>query len=113
MDKTAQEDYRFSSVLDLHKTDDAGILISSHESVVEFHVPNMETREMCHNYLAGDPWTEEEREVARQKKKPLTEFNPLKTSERTFVGNIIQQRHILEPEPRCQFGHLKWGKRFQ
>lgn len=100
MDKTTQEDYKFSSVLDLHKSEDASTLISSHDSVVEFHVPNMETRELCHNYLAGDPWTPEEREVARQKKKPLTEFNPLKTSERTFVGNIIQQRYDVKPAPR-------------
>ncbi|MDQ2999892.1 MAG: hypothetical protein M3Y08_01325 [Fibrobacterota bacterium] len=100
MDLTAQEDYKYSSVLDLHKTDDATVLISSHDSVVEFHGPNMETRELCHNHLAGDPWTEEEREVARQKKKPLPEFNPLKTSERTFVGSMIQQRFDIKPAPR-------------
>lgn len=100
MDKTTQEDYKFSSVLDLHKITDAGVLVASHDSVVEFHVPNMETRELCHNFLAGDPWTAEEREVGRQKKKPLTEFNPLKTSERTFVGNIIQQRYDIKPAPR-------------
>ncbi len=100
MDLTAQEDYKFSSVLDLHKTTDATVLIASHDSVVEFHVPNMETRELCHNYLAGDPWTDEEREVAQQKKKPLTEFNPLKTSERTFVGSMIQNRYDIKPAPR-------------
>lgn len=100
MDLTTQEDYKFSSVLDLHKTEDAQVLIASHDSVVEFHTPNMETRELCHDYLAGDPWTTEEREVARQKKKPLTEFNPLKTSERTFVGSMIQQRYDIKPSPR-------------
>jgi hypothetical protein len=100
VDLTAQQDYRFSSVLDLHKTEDATVLINSHDSVVEFHAPNMETRELCHDYLAGDPWTDEEREVARQKKKPLTEFNPLKTSERTFVGSMIQQRYDIKPAPR-------------
>jgi hypothetical protein len=100
VDLTAQEDYKFSSVLDLHKSTDATVLIASHDSVVEFHVPNMETRELCHNYLAGDPWTDEEREVARQKKKPLTEFNPLKTSERTFVGSMIQNRYDIKPAPR-------------
>jgi len=100
VDLTAQENYKFSSVLDLHKTDDATVLINSHQSVVEYHTPNMETRELCHDYLAGDPWTDEEREVARQKKKPLTEFNPLKTSERTFIGSMIQQRYDIKPAPR-------------
>lgn len=100
MDQTAQEDYKFSSVLDLHKTEDASILIASHESVVEFHTANMEARELCHDNLSGDPWTEEEREVARQKKKPLTEFNPLKSSERAFVGAMIQQRYDIKPAPR-------------
>ena len=100
MDLTAQEEYKYSSLLDLHKTDDATVLIASHDSVVEFHTPNMEVRELCHDYLAGDPWTPEEREVARQKKKPLTEFNPLKTSERTFVGAMIQNRYDVKPAPR-------------
>jgi hypothetical protein len=100
VDLTTQEDYKFSSVLDLHKTEDAGLLIRSHNSVVEFHNANMETRELCHDNLAGDPWTPEEREVARVKKKPLPEFNPLKTSERTFVGSMIQKRYDVKPAPR-------------
>lgn len=100
MDKTAQDEYKFSSVLDLHKTDSSDVLIKSHDSVVEYHTGNMEQRELCHQFLAGDPWTDEEREIARQKNKPLTDFNPLKTSERTFVGSMIQQRYDIKPAPR-------------
>lgn len=94
------EDYKTASVLDLHKTDDASLLIRSHESVVEFYEPLMAERERCHDFVHGNHWTDDEREVARQKRKALVEFNKLKTSERTFVGSIIQQRYDIKPAPR-------------
>lgn len=93
-------EYRFASVLDLHQSQDAGTLIRSHESVVEFYEPRMALRERCHDFVKGNHWTPEEEEIARQKKKALVEFQKLKTSERAFVGSIIQQRYDVKPAPR-------------
>jgi len=98
--ETEAPDYKYSSVLDLHRSDNANTLIRSHESVVAFYEPKMAVRELCHDFVKGNHWTDEERETARQKKKALVEFNKLKTSERTFVGSIIQQRYDVKPAPR-------------
>lgn len=100
MESDAQKSDSLSSVLNLHLADNADGLIRSHNAVVAFHAPYMEKRELCHDFLAGNHWTDEEREVARQKKKALVEFNKLKTSERTFVGSMIQQRYDIKPAPR-------------
>lgn len=100
MVQTAKNEYQFSSVLDLHKTDNAQILLRSHQSVMEFYEPRMAVRELCHDFVRGNHWTDEERERARAKKKALVEFNKLKTSERTFIGSIIQQRYEVKPAPR-------------
>ncbi len=100
MVETEAPDYKFSSVLDLHRSDNANTLIRSHESVVSFYEPKMAIRELCHDFVKGNHWTDEERETARAKKKALVEFNKLKTSERTFVGSIIQQRYDVKPAPR-------------
>lgn len=89
-----------SSVLGMHQDQDAIKLIRHHEAVMEFYGEAMDKRELCHNYLRGNPWTDEEREAAEAKRKALIEFNSLKTSERTFVGNIIQQRYDVKPAPR-------------
>lgn len=67
---------------------------------MEWHSERMERRALCHDFVRGNHWTDEEREIADQKKKALVEFNWLKTSERTFVGNIIQQRYDVKPAPR-------------
>lgn len=93
-------DYKFASVLDLHQSEDAGVLIRSHESVVSFYEPRMAQRELCHDFVKGNHWTDEEREIARQKKKALVEFQKLKTSERAFIGSIVQQRYDVKPAPR-------------
>lgn len=98
--ETEAPDYKYSSVLDLHRSQDASQLIRSNESVMQFYEPRMALRELCHDFVKGNHWTDEERETARQKKKALVEFNKLKTSERTFVGSIIQQRYDVKPAPR-------------
>jgi hypothetical protein len=100
VDKKTEEIEKFSSIRDLHKSQDASELIESHDATVAFHSKNMEVRELCHEFLAGNSYSDEEREIARQKKKPLAEFNPLKTSERTFVGSMIQMRYDIKPTPR-------------
>lgn len=91
---------RLTSVLNLHQAEDANVLIRSNEYVMEWYSERMDKREQCHDFVRGNPWTDEDREVAEQKKKALVEFNFLKTSERTFVGNIIQQRYDVKPAPR-------------
>lgn len=100
MVETRPNEYKFASVLDLHESDDAHRLIRSHESVVEFYEPRMAARELAHDFVKGNHWTDEERETARSKKKALVEFNKLKTSERAFIGSIIQQRYDVKPAPR-------------
>jgi hypothetical protein len=94
------EDTAYASFLELHKTPDASILIRSHNAVMLYYQPFMEVRERCHDFVKGEHWTDDEREVAKQKKKALVEFNKLKTSERTFIGSIIQQRYDIKPAPR-------------
>lgn len=99
-DSAQKSDYKVTALLDLHKSDDATLLIQSHQAVAEYHEPYMAERERCHDFVNGDPWTDEEKEVAEQKKKALIEFNKLKTSERTFIGAMIQQRYDVKPAPR-------------
>lgn len=89
-----------TSVLEMHRSEDATALIRSNEEVMEYYGEKMDLRERCHQFLRGNHWTDEERERADAKGKALVEFNALKTSERTFVGNIIQQRYDIKPAPR-------------
>ncbi len=60
----------------------------------------MAARENCYDFLSGNQWTDEEREVAKQKKKALVEFNKLIPSKRAFVGAMLQQRYDVKPSPR-------------
>jgi hypothetical protein len=59
-----QDGYDVSSVLDFHKSEDATDLISSHNAVVSYYAPQMEERELCHDFADGNPWSDEDREKA-------------------------------------------------
>lgn len=84
----------------LHLDKEASKFYSAHEKVVQYHLPGMERRETCYNFVKGWHWTDDEKEIGAQKGKALFEFNRIKPSERTFIGALIQQKYDVKPAPR-------------
>jgi hypothetical protein len=90
---------KLSSFQELHKSQEPGDLITSHDANVAFHEPAMAERERYHDFVKGNPWTPEEEEVMQQKGKAKVSFQELKPSQRTFIGTLIQQRYDIKPAP--------------
>lgn len=88
-----------SSYLELHKATHPADFIKSHDANVRFHEPYMEEREYYHDVMAGDPFSDEEKEVMKNKGKREVSFQKLKPAQRTFIGTIIQQRYDIKPAP--------------
>lgn len=89
------------SVLNLQESNNAADLLNAVQQVILYYQPYQSNREYYHDFMHPDShWTDEEKVILRKKRKAAIAFSQMKSSERTYIGAIIQNRYDVKPAPR-------------
>ncbi len=89
------------SVLNLQNSEAASDLLNASMSVMTYYEPFQSMREYYHDFMHPDShWTDAEKAILTKKRKAAIAFSLMKSSERTYIGAIIQNRYDVKPAPR-------------
>lgn len=93
------EHYRdgdINAVYELDKSTFAQDLIDHHRKVLDHYDRYNNNREVNHNFVRGHHFDDDEDRRYRDKRKTQVVFNNIKTSERTILGILLQNRYDVK-----------------
>jgi len=89
------------SVLNLQNSIASSDLLNASLQVRLYYEPWMSNKEWYHDFMHPEShWTEEEQIIMRKKRKAPIAYSLMKSSERTYIGALVQARYDVKPAPR-------------